>query len=235
MRRGGSEDRVERKRRAENQRFAEGVERTVPAWALVDERDFFFPGTEVGKRDGDRATVTVAAGADLPILVRANGVQPREVFLVVDGARGMPAEISMSKRPGQRFRHMFRRVRTEFSFHARGGDDPDGDLTVQVETIHPPLVGTIHSELDFPDYTRLPDEQREGGSIDALIGTRVRIVVTTTAAVERAVLHFLDSDHKIALTPTQIQDDSGLGHAFDGRFVVTETDRYQIGHRFDAA
>lgn len=179
-------------------------------------------------REGGLANVTLAAGSQLPVLVRVEGVEPREVFLVLTGGRGMAPEVAMTKRPGGRFRHMFRNVRSNFSFHARGGDDPTGDLTVKVETVHPPLVSTIQSELDFPDYTGLPSKTAMGGSVEALIGTRARLVVTATAPVAKATLRFLEADNEMPLRAISIQDDSGVGQAFAGEFLVQSTDRYQI-------
>lgn len=176
----------------------------------------------------DTARVTLAAGAELPILVRVEGDEPRDVALVIQGGRGMPPEVAMSKRAPGRFRHVFRRVKDDFSFHARGGDDPHGDLLVTIHTVHPPLVGTIQAELDYPDYTGLPDAIATGGSIEALVGTQVRLRVVTTAPVTRATMLLVDSGARVDLQPSSIQDDSGLGHAFATEFRVEATDRYQI-------
>ena len=174
------------------------------------------------------AEVRISTGADLPVLVRAEGVIPREAYLVLEGGRGLPPEVSMAQRPGERFRHVFRRVQGDFSFHARGGDDPRGDILVTVRTIDPPLVGTIETELTYPAYTGLPPASQRGGAVEALVGTDVRVVVRATTPVERAALHFLDSDAPLELTPVELVDDSGAGQTFEGRFTVTSMDRYQV-------
>lgn len=174
------------------------------------------------------AEVRISTGADLPVLVRAEGVIPREAYLVLEGGRGLPPEVSMAQRPGERFRHVFRRVQSDFSFHARGGDDPRGDIVVTVRTIDPPLVGTIETELTYPAYTGLPPASQRGGAVEALVGTEVRVVVRATTPVERAALHFLDSDAPLELTPVELVDDSGAGQTFEGRFSVTSMDRYQV-------
>jgi hypothetical protein len=184
-------------------------------------------GFRIVRRDGI-AEVTMSTGADLPVLVRAEGLVPREVQLVVQGGRGMPAEITMAQRPGERFRHVFRRVQAGFGFHARGGDDPRGDLEVVVRTVDPPLVGTIEAEVDFPAYTGRPPARVRGGAIEALVGSEVRIQVTATTPVARAALRFLDSAAVLELEPTRIDDDSGAGRVFAGRFAITATDRYQV-------
>jgi len=198
--------------------------RSTRLFVELPEGDTWF---RITRGDGT-AEVRISTGADLPVLVRAEGVHPREAFLVLEGGRGLPPEVSMSQRPGERFRHVFRRVQGDFSFHARGGDDPRGDLQVFVRTIDPPLVGTIETELTYPAYTGLPPESQRGGAVEALIGTEVRVLVRATTPVERAALQFLDSDAPLELTPVELVDDSGVGQAFEGRFTVTSMDRYQV-------
>ncbi len=180
---------------------------------------------EQGNRE---STVTLAAGADLPVLVRADGVVPREVYLVVEGARGMAPEIATTRRPGDRFRHVFRQVQGEFSFHARGGDDPHGDLVVHVRTVRPPLVGTIAAELTYPAYTGKAPETQPGGTIEALVGTHVRLTVTATEAVEHAALVFLEGTNEVPLEPQSIEDDSGVRRRFAADFTITASDRYEV-------
>lgn len=174
------------------------------------------------------ANVMLAAGGDLPVLVRAEGESPREVFLVVEGGRGLPASIAMTQRPGERFRHVFRRVQGEFRFYARGGDDDRGDLLVTVRAVEPPLVASVEATLTFPAYTGLPPETRQGGAIEALTGTRVRLEIGTTAPVSRAELHFVQGGNVQKLAPTRIDDDSGAGRRFHGEFDVLVSDQYEV-------
>lgn len=180
------------------------------------------------QRDGATALVTLGAGTDLPVLVRAEGEIPREAFLMVEGGRGLPASIAMTQRPGERFRHVFRRVQGEFRFHARGGDDESGDLLVTVRAVEPPLVAAVDATLEFPAYTGLPPETRQGGAIEALAGTRVALAIGTTAPVVRAELRFVQGGNIVKLEPTRIDDDSGAGRRFQARFDVLVSDQYEI-------
>ena len=68
---------------------------------------------------------------------------------------------------------MFRRVRGSFSFFAKGGDDPRGDIEVEVRTIEPPLVAQIEARITPPTYTREPETTTSGGVIEALSGSQV--------------------------------------------------------------
>ncbi len=182
----------------------------------------------IERSDGRAVTIRLAAGADLPVLVRAEGVIPREVQLGVSGGRGMPPAIAMTARGAGRFRHVFRRVHDSFTFHAMGGDDPRGDLDVEVITIEPPRVSTILTRISYPKYTQKEPSQSTGGNVQALVGSTVEITVTATAAVKQTSISFLDSGKTVELTPFELEDDSGRTRAYRGEFVISESDRYQV-------
>ncbi|MEZ5963497.1 MAG: hypothetical protein R3F56_06595 [Planctomycetota bacterium] len=178
--------------------------------------------------EADRATVTMAAGGDLPILVRAEGTTPREVFLAIEGGRGMPAQVATAARGGGRFRHVFRRVADTFEFHARGGDDDRGDLLVTVVTVRPPRVGTIRAALTYPEYTGKPPAVQEGGSIEALEGTAVQLEVAPLGDVASGRLVFQESGAQIDLIGQEVEDDGGRRSVFRGAFTASKSDRYRV-------
>lgn len=193
----------------------------------VDSDEF-----QIELSDG-HAHIVMPAGGDLPVLVRVEGVVPREVLLMLDGASGGRAQVQMSPRSTDdgavpRFRHVFRRVRDNFEFHARGGDDPFGDRQVSVEVVEPPRVATVRAELTYPAYTRLEPKSVVGGSIEAVLGSQARIFVTATAPVTEAQLHLIDSDRRVELTPVEIQDDAGAGLAYSCEVPIDRSDRYQV-------
>jgi hypothetical protein len=177
---------------------------------------------------GRTATVTLAAGADLPVAVRCLGAVPRAVFLAVSGGRGLANQVAMSARAQDLYRHTFRRVHDGFTFHARGGDDPYGDKTVTVRVVHPPLVGTIRALLTYPEYTGVAPAEQSGGGIEALEGTRVLLQVRPTAPVASAELAFVESGQRVPLVPQVVQDDQGTVTIHAGEFVVTNSDRYEV-------
>jgi hypothetical protein len=179
-------------------------------------------------RSAGRARVVLAQGSDLPVVVRAEGAVPREVWLDVTGGRGMLPQIATAARGADRFRHVFRRVSSDFSFHARGGDDDTGDLMVDVVVVKPPQVGTIRCLLAYPEYTGKPPAVQEGGSIEALQGTTVTLQVSAMSAVATAAAVFQESGERVDLTPTQVESDGGPVEVFQGSFMVQRTDRYHV-------
>ncbi len=180
------------------------------------------------ERTPGAATVTLSAGADLPVLVRAEGVVPREVFLAISGGRGLPPRASMTARPDDRFRYVFRRISSDFSFHATGGDDDRGDLRVDIVTVRPPRVASVVAALTYPEYTGLPPRTVAGGGVEALAGTEVDLQVSTTAPVLRGHLLFLDTGAEVPLRSETVVDDGGQRTVWIASFTVERSERYQI-------
>lgn len=185
-------------------------------------------GPELQRADHNGNTeLTIAAGADLHVSVLAKGIVPTEVFLDVAAGNDQRV-IAMQSRPASRFRHVFRRLSTGFTFHARGGDDETGDLLVTVSIVHPPQVATIKAQLKPPAYTQQETLVQSGGAIEALVGTEVSLSVIATDEVETASMVFLESGKRLPLEASTFTDDSGSIKAFIGNFLIEKADRYQI-------
>ncbi|MFM1871712.1 MAG: hypothetical protein RL398_1134 [Planctomycetota bacterium] len=193
-------------------------------------------GPELQREDRPGETILLlSAGADLHVSVLATGAIPKEVQLDVapivgedDGATLDRRSVAMTPRPGNRFRHVFRRVAGEFRFHARGGDDERGDREVIVRTLRPPQVATIRARIQPPAYAGSEPLLQEGGAVEALIGSKVQLTVDATAAVRAARMVFLESGRELPLTPVTVQDDGGMANSHTVEFVVETSDRYEI-------
>ena len=184
--------------------------------------------------DSDGLTeLVLPAGADLPVSVLAEGVVPKEAFLDVetqrdDDAPSVARTVPLTPRPGDRFRHVFRRLSGHFEFRARGGDDDRGDRLVVVRTVRPAQVSTLSAVITPPAYTGVTQIEQQGGAIEALAGSAVALQVTATAPVREAQLVFLESGKDIELEPIALQDDSGTSLSFTGTFTLETSDRYEI-------
>ena len=185
-------------------------------------------------RQGTTAKVTLAAGSDLVVVVRAEGVVPRDVMLVVSGTRGTAPQIAMSGKGGGRFRHVFRRVAGAMTFHARGGDDDRGDLEVQVQVVRPPSVATLRATITPPEYAQRDVQVQAGGALEALEGSKVVLDVFQTegeaggGTASSCKLVFLESGRQIETRLAQLADDAGQKQVFRGEFVIDRSDRYQV-------
>lgn len=186
-------------------------------------------GPDLQRRDfEDRIEVLLPVGADLHVSVLAEGVVPAEAMLDITTPGGEQRSVAMAPRPGNRFRHVFRRVQMPFEFHARGGDDEYGDRRVRVLTARPPLVAQIKAELRPPAYTGQEPTVQRGGAIEALAGTEVSLSVVATAPASSAELVFLESGLRLPLQAMRIVDDGGEVAAHVGTFTVAKADRYQV-------
>lgn len=191
-------------------------------------------GPDLQRTDRDDVTeLVLPAGADLIVSVLAEGSVPKEVSLVLrtlraDGEAGDERALPMTPRPGDRFRHVFRRLSGAFEFHASGGDDDRGDRRVVVRTVRPAQVATLAASIEPPAYTGIATIAQEGGAIEALAGSRVDVTVTTTSPALSATMVFLESGRRLELQSTGVQDDGGASLGFRGGFVLEATDRYQI-------
>ncbi len=192
-------------------------------------------GPDLQRRDEEsRTELVLPAGADLHVSVLAKGRVPKDVFLDVAPIRSDrpgandPRAVAMTPRPGDRFRHVFRRVAGAFEFHARGGDDDRGDRVVVVRTVHPPQVATLQANVTPPAYTGAETSAQTGGAIEGLTGSSVELLLATTAAVQQATMVFLESGRRLPMQPTTVQDDSAASTAWRVTFVVETSDRYQI-------
>jgi hypothetical protein len=190
-------------------------------------------GPELQREDrGDVTELVLAAGADLHVAVLAEGVVPKEVFLdlspTAEDTRRDQRSVAMTPRPAGRFRHVFRRLAGSFEFHARGGDDDQGDRRVVVRTVHPPQVATLQATIDPPAYAGVAKLTQQGGAIEALVGSQVELELSTTIAVRSATMVFLESGRRLPFAPISIEDDGGAARRHRVRFPVEASDRYQV-------
>lgn len=190
------------------------------------------PDLQLEDFDG-RTEIVVPAGADLHVSVLATGTIPKEVFLNSqamrkDGDLGVSRTIPMTPRPGDRFRHVFRRLAGSFQFRTSGGDDERGDRLVVVRTVRPAQVANVIASIVPPAYTGIDKLEQVGGAIEALIGSQIELAVRATAPVREATMVFLEDGRRLSLTPTSIADDGGAATAFRTSFHMTGSDRYQI-------
>jgi hypothetical protein len=170
------------------------------------------------ERDRDVIRVRLPVGSDLPVRVTAKGKVPPEVRLHVRGERPRAA----TRTGPAEFIHTFRSVIAPFTFHATGGDDEDEDPTVVVRPHRPPEVASAGVDLEFPSYTGLPPEHREGGSFEAPVGTLARLSIHGTAGAKGGLIRFQKTGRELALEPR------GEEEVFGASFPVEESDRYLV-------
>jgi hypothetical protein len=176
-------------------------------------------------REGDREVVTLAAGEDLLVRVKANGKVPDTVRITYDVDAS--AEESRPRREtrilaqvGKRdFQHTFVGLTESLEFFVTGGDDQRGEPVYRVRVLPPPRVESLALDCRYPPYTGLPDARIEGGNLEAPVGTKVALRLVTNQDVERAFL-VLDKDTTVPLEKIDPRTYSG-GFVVEGNLLYS--------------
>lgn len=123
--------------------------------------------------DGQRWSLMVARGTDVPVVVTAQGVIPSNVQLRFGDGR------SLALIPGAdgRFSTVLRSVAEDAEFFAIGGDDRDGTPAVSLRVVDPPDIVAVAFEITPPAYSGLPTRFVDDGDARALAGSSVRVWV----------------------------------------------------------
>ncbi len=167
-------------------------------------------------------------GSDAPIVVRAQGVRPREVRLHLDAS----SSFQLSPSPDGAFRTVLRALDRDLTLHATGGDDRDRAPTLTLIVLEPPDVAEIAVRIEPPAYSGLPARIESAGDVEVLAGSRVEIALLPSPAEAVGVLRLLPQDQLLELTPRPLPRSSetaapaplGLGV----ELVATQSFRYRI-------
>lgn len=121
----------------------------------------------------DDIYVRAARGSDVPILIRVEGVLPREVMLRFDGGY----ESVLPTGGTSLIRTSLRAVQEDLTFTVTGGDDKDDVPRIHLEVLQPPDVTGLAFYVAPPAYTGLEPQLLFDTSIEVLEGSEVRVHV----------------------------------------------------------
>ncbi len=163
------------------------------------------------ERTGDLIHVRVARGSDVPILVRAGGVVPEQVFLIFDhGHRSM-----LESGGSELFRSQLRSVQQDLVFHATGGDDGDHKPEVRIEVLDPPDITNLAFRITPPAYTGLPERLAFGTDVEVLAQSQIEVHLLPDPLDVVGMVHILPSGDVLELQSAPFPD-TGEGEASQG-------------------
>ena len=170
----------------------------------------------------------VVAGSQVVFSVDTNhGVRPDKVKLhsSVDGGKFYAVK---EFEPGTNYYDPWQltvnNVQQTMDYYVTGGDAESLHYTLKV--LPAPMVTSVTLDYEFPDYTRIPARKGiEGGSVEAIEGTKVTVHATTNEPAERGTLNLTTGD----LAPMTV--DEGDAHHLTGKFKVTKSGTYTINFR----
>ena len=162
---------------------------------------------------------------DVPITIMAAGEKARKVSLnfkyedgdwVAAAAERFADEAGLSD---SLFTYTFRKVKRDIQFFASSGNvqSPVGKIAI----IDPPRIVDLSVNLEFPEYTRLPDRKLPDneGSVTAVKGTKINFEGRLNKPVVAASFVFADSSRR----PIAIDG----GH-LSGSFALAGNGSYHI-------
>ncbi|MCY2958639.1 MAG: hypothetical protein NTY35_00580 [Planctomycetota bacterium] len=144
----------------------------------------------------DEIVVRVARGADVPVLVRAEGETPEEVVLHFEGGH----RSVLGSSGGPVFRTLLRSVQEDIVFYATGGDDQDDAPRARLVVLQPPDVTRIAVSIQPPAYSGLPARLESDPDVEVLAGSELVVHVLTSPVDVIGKARLLPEDRVVDLT-----------------------------------
>ncbi len=161
----------------------------------------------------------ITKGDKLEISVKIKGTKPNSVYL----ASRKEEEAEFQKQQlipdssGNYFLEM-NSVKSSFKYFAEA--DGFNSEYYEILVIDRPIVKTLDVEIISPSYSNIPKSvQKDNGNIQALVGSKVSINISSTKKLKEAKLEFSDSS---------IVDLKVDGESASGNFSVRKDNNYQI-------
>ncbi len=165
----------------------------------------------------------VARGSTVVLQATASGAVPKSMDLLLrSGENGQEKNATEEKIPmeaigGGKFTATLRDVKQSGAYRAVAG--AYSSLAYRLEAIDPPEIGNLRATLYPPHYTGLPAVEIQGGNIEGLKGSTIRLEAATSKEVVKARL-VLDQGKE---APFKID-----GNKVAGTLVLFQSSRYQI-------
>lgn len=180
-------------------------------------------------QDGDVIAVRIARGTDVPVVVRAEGVEPSEVVLRFEDGR----DRALSPSGRGIYRTSLRSPQQSVAFHATGGDDDDDRPRVEIEVLQPPDVEGVAIMIEPPAWTGLAPSLAFNRDVEVVAGSHLRVHVLPTPRTATGVVRLLPEDATLPLVPAPFPPDEDDDiHVEEGlAFELDATS--SLGYRFE--
>jgi len=162
--------------------------------------------------------IRVAYASGVTVQAVVSGAIPKFVELAVTSAEGGPEERLVMESLGQgKFAITLPNIKHSFHYRAVAGGFSSPNYLL--EAVDPPEIGNLNATLYPPHYSGLPTQTIQGGNIDGLRGSTIRLEASTSKDVVKAKL-MLDGAKEV---PLKID-----GKKLQGNLVLFQSQRYQI-------
>jgi hypothetical protein len=154
----------------------------------------------------ERPPPFVLRGKPVVIRAKASGYLPDRLLLRLLPEEGEEIQLDMSPVGDKTFIHHIPFARMSFQYQVFRGRSHSPVYDIRV--VDAPDIGKIELTLIPPGYTRLPEQVKEGGHIEALKGTVVHVEARATKAVKEGNL-ILNRKEQFLLS---VQEDRLIGN-----------------------
>ncbi len=178
-------------------------------------------------RSEEYLEVRVARGADVPVLVRAEGRVPDEVTIHFEAGH----EVVLGNGGGGIFRTLLRSCQQDLSFHVTGGDDRDGEPRVRVVVLEPPDIAGLAVRIEPPAYSALAARTEHDQDVEVLAGSRLSVSMISAPPGVAGQVRLLPENRTLELAPMPYRDSHEDGAELPGlgfELEVTTSVRYRF-------
>jgi len=165
----------------------------------------------------------VVRGAAVTIQATATGAIPKSMELILwsgetEGGKEISQEkLAMEPLGSGKFSATVQDLQKNLRYRAVAG--PFSSPSYAIEAVDPPEVGNLTVTLYPPYYTGLPAQTLQGGNVDGIKGSTLRIEATGSKEIVKAKI-LLDEGRE---APLKIN-----GRKLQGSLVLLQSQRYQI-------
>jgi len=132
----------------------------------------------------------VVRGGTLTLSGTAEGVIPSNGMLRVRTGQGTADRAYFEVSADGRFNVQYRPVTQDLDVWVEIGDNTTEPA--QVIMVPPPEIARVQADCTYPDFTHLPRETIEDGNVQAVLGTRIELRITTNKPIKEAQLAWED-------------------------------------------
>ncbi|MGH7772768.1 MAG: DUF4175 family protein [Candidatus Binatia bacterium] len=167
--------------------------------------------------------IRVVRGSSVTIQATASGAIPKSMELILwsgenEEQEGPAQEKHLMEGLGTgKFSATIQELQKSLRYRVVTG--PFSSPSYTIEAIDPPEIGNLKITLYPPHYTRLPTQTFQGGNVEGLKGSSLRLEASSTKEVAKAKI-LLDGGREV---PLKID-----GRRLQGNLVLFQSQRYQI-------
>lgn len=167
--------------------------------------------------------IRLARGSAVTIHATASGAIPNTLDLILwpEGKEQQQTfreeKVQMEGTGGGRFSATIRDLQRSLRYRVAAGSFTSASYTI--EAVDPPKIGNLKVTLYPPYYTGLPKQTLEGGNIEGIKGSTIRLEAMSTKELAKAKILL----GKGTTVPLKIE-----GKNLSGKLVLFEPERYQI-------